>query len=149
MCGRGADSAAAFGQRGAIEEPTTAPLFDPMPSAEDFSNISAESYGEQLALLTSMTERLHLQCSNSSMSVSKSDPQVAQERIHEMLNILQQIAADYAKSGVHRRAANTEEFNLLQQLQSMLVLSVIFEVTRYRSSALGGQAFWHRHRMEI
>ena len=32
-----------------------------------------------------------------------------------MLNILQQIAGDYAKSGVHRPAAESEQFNLLQQ----------------------------------
>ena len=33
--------------------------------------------------------------------------------------------------------------------QSMLALSVIFEVIRYQSSALGGQAYWHRHRMVL
>ena len=96
-------------------QPTTAPLFDPMPAAEDFSDISAETYGEQLALLTSMTERLHLHCSNSSINVSKSDPQVAQERIHEMLSILQQIADDYAKSRVHQPTVDSEQFNMLQQ----------------------------------
>ena len=34
-------------------------------------------------------------------------------------------------------------------VQSMLALSVIFEVIRYQSSALGGQAYWHRHRMVL
>jgi hypothetical protein len=104
-----------LGRGARMRQPTTAPLFDPMPAAEDFSIMSAETYGEQLALLTSMTERLHMSCANSTLNVSRSDPQVAQERIHEMLNILQQISVDYAKSGVNPPAANTEQFNMLQQ----------------------------------
>ena len=74
------------------------PLIDPVPTMEVFGTLSPERYGEAIAELIAKVQMLHLMAASSPINVSKSDPHEAQERIHLVLNTLQEIGDDFAST---------------------------------------------------
>ena len=74
------------------------PLIDPVPTMEVFGTLSPERYGEAIAELIAKVQMLHLMAASSPINVSKSDPHEAQERVHLVLNTLQEIGDDFAST---------------------------------------------------
>jgi hypothetical protein len=65
---------------------------------EVFGTLSPERYSEAIAELIAKVQMLHLMAASSPINVSKSDPHEAQERIHLVLNTLQEIGDDFAST---------------------------------------------------
>ena len=91
------------------------PLIDPVPTMEDFGTLSPERYGEAIAELMAKVQMLHLMAASSPINVSKSDPHAAQERIHLVLNTLQEIGDDFASSKGKSVPTTVHSISQLQQ----------------------------------
>ena len=93
--------------------PTRVPTWGTPPSCEDLG-VTPSSYGVKLAAVMSTIEQLHYNASAEFLQGSLLDPQESLEKVHNVLELLQQLGDNHASSSQSRQQDTSVSLNMLQ-----------------------------------
>ena len=93
--------------------PTRVPAWDTTPSCEELG-VTPSEYGVKLAAVMSTIERLHYNASAEFLQGSLLEPHESVEKVHTVLELLQQLGDNHASGFQSRQADPTVSLNMLQ-----------------------------------
>jgi hypothetical protein len=102
-----------LGPGSSARPPTRVPTWATQPSCEDLG-VTPSSYGVKLAAVMSTIEQLHYHASAEFLQGSLLDPQETSEKVHTVLEILQQLGDNHASGLQSRRQDESVTLNMLQ-----------------------------------
>jgi hypothetical protein len=102
-----------LGPGNSARPPTRVPTWDTQPSCEDLG-VTPSSYGVKLAAVMSTIEQLHYHASAEFLQGSLLEPQETTEKVHMVLELLQQLGDNHASGFQSRRQDTSVSLNMLQ-----------------------------------